>query len=149
MGKTKRLENGRFPKGVSGNPKGGSKPRVPGLKEFRDQHSMEVMEFLLDFMHDESRQDGPRVNAARELNDRMHGRAPQAQLNMNVDGSGNVGDLSGLSALLQAAQEAQAEKSALILRAEFNEAKIKEARAVALSIEPEPDELPHDTKALP
>ena len=144
MGKTKRLENGRFPKGVSGNPKGGSKPRVPGLKEFRDQHSMEVMEFLLDFMHDESRQDGPRVNAARELNDRMHGRAPQAQLNMNVDGTGTVGDCSGLTALLEAAQEAQAEKSALIMRAEFNEAKIKEARAVARSIESKPDELPHD-----
>jgi hypothetical protein len=150
----KRQPNGRYLKGESGNPRGGSLPKVQGLREFREKNSMEVMQFLLNFMRDEKRSDMSRVVAAKELNDRMHGKSVQAQVNMDIDGSVSGDDWSGLSGML-----AQAQKSALLQRAKRVESERKNARAAAQTIEPEPTYEPppyepqpqpaHNTRASP
>lgn len=89
-----RTENGKFKKGVSGNP-GGRKAMSPELKEIFYAATFDAAKLLIAVINDCTEKTENRIKASEIVLDRVYGKAHQA-IQAQVENSTNI-DLSGLT----------------------------------------------------
>lgn len=77
---------GRFVKGVSGNP-GGRPKAIENVRDLARQHTEQALEALVAVVKSPKASDSAKVQAATALLDRAWGKPHQYTENMNMNGS--------------------------------------------------------------
>jgi hypothetical protein len=109
----KRRQDGTFQPGCSGNP-GGRHGSLREVREMSQQMSPEVLRRFFEIAMNPKTPPLAAVAAGKEILDRGYGRSPQTTLSVTADAAdidgGDIGDTSGLTALLVRARLAKAGK---------------------------------------